>query len=139
MDFLANHKLLTFDFDPGGTSLTDVGWTDMLEFGGITVMFIRTVGTSAVVLNIIANTAADGGGTDAVIKTHAVPNEPDALVDFIVLEVSVEEILANAQKGLRGIGAQVSFATNTDEGIVLYFLSKPTFPKQDLGAEVIAA
>ncbi len=136
--FISNNKLLAFDFDPGGTSLTDIGWTDMLGFGGITVMFIRTIGTSATVMNIIANTVADGSGTDAVLKTHAVANEPNAVGDFIVLEVSAEELALHATAGLRGIGAQVSFATGTDEGVVVYILSEPTFAKQDLGEEVIA-
>ncbi len=137
--FSANNKVTTYDFDPGGTDLTDVGWVDMEGFDGFTAIFIRTIGTGAVDgFNIIANTTATGSGTDAILVSHAVTNEPNAVADYISLEVKASDLSGHATAGLVGIGAQVEFATGTDEGIVVYILHHPTFPQRDLTDEVIA-
>ena len=128
-------KVTAYDFDPDSTDLTDVAWVDMRDYENILVKFFRTVGTSDVVFKIIANTASDGSGTDVVLKTSTA--DPDATGDYAFLEANAEDIAA-AGDGYRYVSAQVSVATDTDEGVVTYIRGIAKRQEENLTADVIA-
>jgi hypothetical protein len=136
--FRSNNLVTVYDFDPDSANATDVGWVDMRDYGALTVLAIRTIGTGAVDgFKILANTASDGSGTDFEVKSHATATEPDAIADFVVLEASAEEIRSGGE-GYRYASAQIELATSTDEMIVVYICSQPRFPHDDLTADIIA-
>jgi len=133
-------KQTAYDFDPNGTSAVDVAWVDAQDIMSLLVCFVRTVGTSALTFTIIGNTAADGSGTDSAIKTITVSPEPDAVGDFVFGEVTRGEIMqaaATAGREIRGISAALTFATGTDEGVVVYTIES-AHGKKDNTADVIA-
>lgn len=140
--FIANNKVTHYDFDPGATTLTDIAWVDMRDFEEITASFFRTVGTGAVVFHILANAESDGSGTDINIKTHAVGSEPDAVGDYLFLSCSAEEVAQEASDAgvanARYVTAQVSVATDSDEGVVTYIMSGANRPGLDLTADSVA-
>lgn len=140
--FIANNKVTHYDFDPGATSLTDIAWVDMRDFESFTASFFRTIGTSAVVFHILANSASDGSGTDVNIKTHAVGSEPDAVGDYLFLSCTAEEVAQEASDAgvanARYVTAQVSVATGTDEGVITYILSGANRPTLNLTADSVA-
>jgi hypothetical protein len=137
----ANIAIKAFDFDPDATSLTDVGWIDMLGFESFMATFVRTIGASAIVFKILANDKSDGSGTDVIVKTKTVSAEPDAVGDQIHLEVNAEEIReACDAAGVDGryVSAQISLATATDEGVVIYTRFNAKRPAADLTADIVA-
>lgn len=137
----ANVAVKAFDFDPDATSLTDVGWIDMRDFVAFMATFFRTIGTSAVVFKILANDKADGSGTDVIVKTKTISAQPDAVGDQIHLEVNAEEIReACDAAGVDGryVSAQISLATNTDEGVVIYTRFGAKHAAEDLTADIVA-
>ncbi len=129
-----------YDFDPGNTTANDIAWVDMRDFDSILITFLRTVGTSALTFIVHGNDDSAGGGTDVVVATHSVANEPDALFDYIVIEVTAEQIAAlgdtNSQ-ALRYVSAVMTFGTNSDEGVVTY-IRKGNRPRLDLTVESVA-
>jgi hypothetical protein len=139
---LSARKITMYDFDPGATSLTDIGWVDMKGYEGLLVSFFRTIGTSTVVLKIIANSASDGTGDEAVIATKTfTAGQPDAVGDYVFLECLASQIAqASSDNGynLRYASAQVSVATGTDEGVVTYIQDKPRFKYSALTADYIS-
>ena len=83
--FVDNNKVLAFDFDPNATTATEISWQDMSDYGELTVIFIRTIGTGNATLKIMSNPESDGSGTDYDVKTHGLANgQPDAVGDKIV-------------------------------------------------------
>ena len=129
-----------YDFDPDGTSATDVGWVDAQELDNFLVKFQRTVGTSALTFLIIGNTLASGAGTDTTIKTITPAAAPDAVGDYVFGEVTRGEVMqaaADAGVEIRGISAKLTFATGTDEAAVTYIL-QPLYEKKDNTADVVA-
>ena len=139
---LSSLKVEAYDFDPGSTDAVDVKWVDMQEFSSFLCMFFRTVGTSALdTFKILANAQSDGGGTDVIIKTHAVATEPNAVGDWIFLECSAEEVGAlgdSNSEDLRYVTASCEFATNSDEGVLIYVMGDAKFPRKDLSVDTIA-
>ena len=135
-------KVTQYDFDPDVDTAVDVAWVDMRDFTKIMIVFFRTVGTSAIdTFEILANSAADGTGTDVEIKVHAVANEPNAVGDYIFLECTVEEINQEAGDNsttARYVSASLEFATSTDEGVVTYIRHGARFPQDGLTVELIA-
>lgn len=132
-----------YDFDPDGTDPVDVAWVDMQNFRHFAVGLFRSVGTGSVAaFKILANTAADGSGTDVEIKAHAIGSAPDAVGDQIWLECSAEEIAQEAADagitGARYVSAQVDLATGTDECVVLYVRGNARFAYDNLTADIIA-
>lgn len=97
----------------------------------------RSVGTGTVTkFEIIAATAADGTGATIVVS-HAIGTAPDAVGDTIVLECDVEqvkEVLPTATH----VGVRVQLATSTDEAVVLFMRSEPTFAASGLTADYIS-
>lgn len=140
--FLANHALKLYDFDPDATTLTNVAWVPFASFFGFVVAFFRTIGTSAVVLKIRANTKTDGSGTTVEVKAKDLTGiQPDAVGDQVWLEVLAEEIRqACTDAGVvpAAVTASVSFATATDEGVVVYIRTEPRFAKDGLTADIVA-
>lgn len=108
----------SYDFDPDATTLTSIAWVPMAGFSAFMASFFRTIGTSNVVFKIAAATDAAGTGA-VVVKEHAVAAQPDAVGDQLFLECSAHEIKGVGQ-ALDYVSAQVSVATNTDEGVVVY-------------------
>ena len=132
------------DFDPDATTLTLVdlvpGSTDeclpIAEFRRYIAGFMRTIGTSNVAFQIIAATDADGTGA-TVVRAHAVASQPDAVGDYIWLEVDVEQV-REALSTATHIGVRASFATATDEGVIFFERAEPMFPRSGLTSDRIA-
>tara|TARA_Y100000310_G_scaffold51927_1_gene47805 strand:- start:8345 stop:8794 length:450 start_codon:yes stop_codon:yes gene_type:complete len=138
----ANVLIKSYDFDPDGTDAVDVSWQDMRDFGTFGVVFVRTVGTSALdTFAILGNAASDGSGTDVNIKTHAVASEPNAAADMVVLECTAAELAQEGEDNsvaLRYVSASCEFATGTDEGVVIYIFGAPRWAYNALTADIIA-
>ena len=140
---LANTAITHYDLDPNATTATEVAWVDMQDFGVFTASFFRTVGTSNLTLQVLANTAADGSGTDVVVKTKDLTNaQPNAVGDYTFIEVTAAEIAQAAAdagvEGARYVTVEATLATGTDEGVVTYVRSEPRFAHDGLTSDVIA-
>jgi len=137
----ANIAVTSYDLDPNATTLTDVAWLDMRDFEELLIQFFRTVGTSAIVFNIIANTLSDGSGDEAIIKVVTPAAAPDAVGDYVFGSVLAEEL---AQKGgedgkdYRYVSANISLATGTDEAVVTYIASAGRFKYRGLTSDNVA-
>lgn len=125
-----------YDFDPGATTATEIGWVDMRDFECFAAAFFRTIGTGATTFKIQAS-AASNGSSPVDIVTHAVGSEPDAVGDQIFLECGINDLL-NAGTDLRYVSAVVSVATGTDEGVILYVRGNAKFKTSDLTADIVA-
>ena len=141
--FLANNKVTMYDFDPDATTATEVAWVDMRDFGEATFAFFRTIGTGATTLRVLANAASDGSGTDVVIASKTLTAaEPNAVGDYTFQSITAEQIAQEASDagvaGVRYVCLELSVATNTDEGVALYILSKPRYAYTALTADNIA-
>ena len=97
----------------------------------------RSVGTGTVTkFEIIAATAADGTGATIVVSP-AIAAAPDAVGDQIFLECDIEqvkEVLPTATH----VGVRVQLATATDEAVVLFMRSEPTFATSGLTADYVS-
>jgi hypothetical protein len=134
--FLSEHAVKLYDFDPNATTVTAVAWVPLALFSRFVACFFRTIGTSAVTFDIAV--ASDSSGTGAAaVKAHAVGSQPDAVGDQIFLEVSAEQCKEVLATGTH-VSARVSFATNTDEGVVAYIRTDPRHQYSGLTADVIA-
>lgn len=134
-------KVTAYDFDPDATTETDAAWVDMQNFDQLLVMFVRTVGASDVTLEINANTASDGSGDEATIVTKTFSAQPDAVGDHVFLECLAEQIAQQAAedgKDYRYVSATLSFATATDEGVVVYIRDGARFKYDGLTADYIS-
>ena len=130
-----------YDFDPDSTAATDVGWVDMRDYRHFLFSFFRTVGTGTVAIAILANTASDGSGDEATIKTITPAAAPDAVGDYVFGEMIAEEVAQKAAedgKAYRYISVNLTFGTDTDEAVVTYILGDSRYPRADLTADVVA-
>lgn len=138
----ANLKVTHYDFDPDVDTKVDAGWVDMRDFTHILMSFFRTVGTSNLdTFRVLANDQADGSGTDVEVVAHAVASEPNAVGDYMFVEVSdtmIREVCDAAGVDGRYVSLQLEFATGTDEGVVTYIRSGARFPQTGLTANNIA-
>jgi len=136
---LQNIKVTQYDFDPDSTSATDVAWVDMRDFGKFAFSFFRTVGTSDVTVQILANSESDGSGSDVVVKTwtNSAFGDPDAVGDYAFGECSSEE-LASLGSTLRYVTVNLAFGTGTDEAVVTYIRTDPRWAYDGLTANSIA-
>ena len=139
--FLANNLITMYDFDPDSADAQDVAWVDMRDYREFTLVFFRTVGTSALdTFNIIANADSAGGGSDVIIKTYS-GDAPNAAGDTAYLSCTAEEIADLGRQNsldLRYVSASLEFATNTDEAFVTYIRSQPRFGYLDQTANAIS-
>lgn len=138
-DYLSsNLKVMSFDFDPDETAATDVSWQDMRDFGALLVQVFRSIGTGTLSsFTILGNPTAAGAGTDAELKAHALGSAPDAVGDYINLEVLASEF-PKVTATLRYVSAAISLLTATDECVVVYVFGKPRFAYADLTVDTIA-
>jgi hypothetical protein len=131
--------ITAYDLDPDATTTVDVAWVDMRDYSKLAVMFFRTVGTSDLTLSIIGNSAANGGGSDVTVKTKTLTSvQPNAVGDYTFIEVSEDEVVAASESGARYLSANVSLATSTDEGVVVYIRTGAKYPQSGLTADSIA-
>lgn len=118
-------KAMMFDFDPNATTATAVSWQLMKNFQNFLAMVMRTIGTSTATLTI--NAATDASGTNSVVvATKTFAAQPDAVGDYVYLEISAEDVAQKAadnSKNYTHVSAVVSFETNTDEAAVTYVFS----------------
>jgi len=134
----ADIKVLQYDFDPDATTATEVAWQSMADYSSILIGFFRTVGTSALTFEIVANSESDGSGTDVVVKTVSPAAAPDAVGDHVWYEIDTEDIIEAAGGGGNAyVTARLTVATGTDEGVVTYIL-KGRHKQEDLTADVVA-
>ena len=113
----------SYDFDPDATTATDIAWVDMRDAMGIGIKVFRTVGTSALTLLILVNTASDGSGDEATLKTWTPTLQPNEVGEYIVTEALAEEIAQKASEDgydYRYLSLSIAAATGTDECVVSY-------------------
>lgn len=140
----ANRRLADFDPDVTTAVIVDLvpGSNDeMLPLSAgyrrFVAGLVRSVGTGGVTaFEIIAATDADGTGAVAV-ATHAGPTTANAVGDYIWLECDIEQVLA-ALATATHIGVRVTLATGTDECIIYFERSEPTFEYGGLTADFIS-
>lgn len=136
--FASNHSVTMYDFDPDGTDPVDVGWVDLRDYEGIHVTAFRSVGTGTIAaFQILGNSASDGSGSDVVLKSHALGSAPDAVGDYIHLEVTAAE-LAALGTDLRYVSASLDLAVATDECVVTYIRYNSKRATSGLTADSIA-
>ena len=137
----SNLAVTQYDFDPDATSATEITWVDMRDFESFMCSFFRTVGTGTFAMTIIGNAQSDGGGTDVALKSFS-GSAPDAVGDYVFLEVTAEEIAQEAADAgvahARYVTAVCTFGTNTDEGVVTYIRGRSKRPHRALTADVVA-
>lgn len=142
-EILSNNIINSFVFAPAGTDPADVGFVDMCQAQRFCAQFVRTVGTSALTFEIVANTAEDGNGDAAVIAAKEFDaGQPDAAGDFVFLEIGASDIAQKAaqdEKPYRYVSARLSFATDTDTGVVNYFMSGCRYSGEGMSADTISA
>jgi len=137
------NRITYHDFDPDGTTAVDVAWVDGRDVRNWLFTVIRTVGTSALTMKILANSESDGSGTDVEVceKNFTVNGQPDAFLDYAMIEVQAEEIrkaCEDAGEDGRYVSVSLAAATGTDECIVVYHGVANRFPREDLTADSIA-
>ncbi len=121
----ANLKITNFVVTANHTTPVDVGFVDMqdyLEFGCRTIHVVDG-GDGVDDFSIVVNTAADGNGSEAILKAHAIGSLPDAINDSLVLSVTAEEIAAQSgEDGVqyRYISAKVGAENAGDDTAVVY-------------------
>jgi len=133
-------KITQYDFDPNTTDSTAVGWVDMRDFSKFLVAFFRTVGTSNITLLIRAATNNAGANVQTIL-TKTIAAQPDAVGDYVFEECLAEQIAqvaATSGYALRYVSAYISFATNTDEGVVTYVQGGARFKYDGLTADYVS-
>lgn len=116
-------KVIPYVFNPDTTDATDVGWINFRDYEKVLVVATHHIGTGDVTtFSLLSNSAADGTGTDATIKSHAVGTQPDAIGDYLILEASADEIKGN-DADAKGFSATMTLGTATDEFNVVYILT----------------
>lgn len=107
------------------------------EFRRFAAIYMTSVGVGGITaFSIMAATSAAGANAAAVVS-HALGSNPDAPGDFVTLECTVEqirEVLAAATH----VGVLVNLVTSTDEGVLTFIRSEPTYPRNALTADYIS-
>lgn len=138
---LSEVEITSYILDPDATSLTDVAWVDFRDIRDMAIQFLRTVGTSTIVFNIIANTASDGTGDEAIIKVITPAAAPDLAGDRVNGSVTAEEVAQKSSEtgfNLRYVSANISFETGTDEATVIYVSKSNRFKFDGLTSDSVA-
>lgn len=133
----ANIAMTSYDFDPGATAATAVTKVDMRDFETFICQFVRTVGTGALEFEIVANTDTTTTGETVVKSATYTDGEPNAVGDYVFLEVDVDE-LAAVEGGNRYLGARIALATGTDEAVINYVRGNPKRAYSGLCSDNIA-
>lgn len=143
---LARSSRVMVDFDPDADTavIADLDKSGSGELFAISDGYrrfvaglIRSVGTGNVDgFQIIAATDADGTGATVVVE-HAFTSEANAVGDTVWLECDIDqvkEVLAAATH----VGVRAELATSTDECIIFFERSEPTFVRAGLTADYIS-
>lgn len=142
--FTANAAVTMYDHDPADSTVaTDVAWVDMRDYTEFTAITFASALTGAGVtaFTILANSASDGSGTDATIKSHAVGSAPDAVGDYLVLSCTAEEVRSQETSStgqLRYVTANLTADNAADESVVVYIRSGARRPAAGLTADTVA-
>lgn len=142
--FTARNAVTVYDHDPADSTVaTDVAWVDMRDYEEITVIAFASAltGSGVTAFKLLGNSAADGSGTDAEIKVHAVGSAPDAVGDYLVLSCTAEELKqasTSTTGAIRYVSANLDCNNAADENVVIYIRSKPRFPRTGLTADTVA-
>jgi hypothetical protein len=131
------NALTSYDFDPDATTATNVAFVDMRDFSGLLVQVFRTIGTSVMTLKVVGSAASDGSNPIDIKTKTFTAGQPDAVGDYVSLDVTDNEILA-ASETIRYVSAVVSVATGTDEAVVIY-LREGKNKRADLTTDLISA
>ena len=141
----SNMAQYAYDHDPANSTVaTDIAWVDMRDFQNFAVLLFTSSlgGNGPTAFTIIANADSAGGGTDVVIKSHAVGSAPDAVGDFLVLECTAEEIAQEASDAgvanARYVSAKVTCQHTDDEAVVVYTRAGAKRAADGLTADVVA-
>lgn len=140
----ATRVLVDFDPDADTATIVDLDKSGSGELFALSAGYkrflaglVRTVGTGNVDgFEIIAATDADGTGATVVVA-HSGPTTANAVGDTIWLECDIEqvrEVLSTATH----VGVRVELATATDECVVYFERSEPTFAYTGLTADYIS-
>lgn len=140
----AQRRLLDFDPDSSSAALVTLNPSasekclPIALFRRFVFGVFRSVGTGALsAFKVIAATDAAGAGSTDVVA-HALGSVPDAVGDYVWLEVDVEqirEVLAAATH----VGVSLTLATSTDECVVYAEASEPYYgPTNGLTADRIS-
>jgi hypothetical protein len=140
--FFANNKVTCY-LSGDATTIKDIAWVDMQDYAGIAVQAqaAALTGLGVTVFKIIANSEADGSGTDAIVVAHAVGSAPDAANDALYLECTAEqirEVETSSTGQLRYVSAQIDAANASDQIAVTYIRHGARFAESGLTADSVA-
>ena len=141
--FFANNAIKLFESDTGATAAVDIAWVDMRDFERFVAAYFRSVDTTAgvAVFKILANSEADGSGTDVILVSHDLDDDTDAVGDQVFLECSAEQLAdasTTASGLLRYVSVSITPGDNGEEAIILYIRTNARYPKTSLTADIVA-
>lgn len=136
-------KVTQYDFDPDSSGTpVDVGWVDMTGYRKAMISIFRTVGTGDISsVSVLGNTTTTGSGTDITIKSVTISSQPDAVGDYLFIDVTQDDITAaEADSGnqVKGLSLAIRAETGTDELVVTYMLADPRNAQAGLSTDSIA-
>ena len=133
---LSRRKFELLPSKPGATTKTAVKWVSLRDFDSFVAGYLRTVGTAALT-SLTIQAADDNSGTNAVdIKVKDVTANPDAVDDYVFVEVSAAEVEGIAP-GKEYVALVVEESNAANEAVALYDLDRAHFPQADLTADYI--
>lgn len=120
------------------SSATDVKWVDMKRYDHLLVSAVATAltGVGLTTFKILANSQSNGGGTDVLVRAHAIGSAPDAVSDTLVLEISASE-LAPLGTDLRYVSVN-AVAANAADTHVFTYVRRARVKQADLTLDVVA-
>lgn len=141
----ADRRLLDFDPDSGSETIVDLvpGSSDKLlpladGFQQFLAGLFHSVGTGTITSFRIFVADDAAGVTNAVnVASHALGSNPDAVGDYIFLEVSAEQVKA-ASSTAAYIGVKVQLNTSTDECVVYFERVMARFRYNGLTADYVS-
>lgn len=139
----SNIAVYVYDHDPDDSGAQDVEWKDMRDFNSFMAIFFHSVGTGTISeFDLLGNAQSAGTGTDLTLKSHALGSNPDAVGDYLFLEVTASEIAqldtSTITGDVRYVTASVDMDTSTDEAVVIYIFGNPRFRHDGLCTDVVA-
>jgi hypothetical protein len=135
---LARNKLTMYNNSANKTGGLKIGLVDMRDYGAFVVGLMNTVlsGAGVSAYSIVANTHADGSGTDREIKAGA--STLTAEGDYVWLECTAEEVAqigTDNSEDLRYVSLKCTCANASDEVAAVYMLCDPKFSYNGLTAD----
>jgi hypothetical protein len=140
---LSKCKIQLLQHDPVGTGAENVSWVKAKDFEGFTIGYQRTAVAGALTaLSIVVGESATPS-TVAIVASKDVTVNPDAVGDYVFLEVSSAEIQKTASDaGISGVelyvSAQVTEAVDTQVSTILYLQSPANHAVEGLTSDSIA-